>query len=168
MSGDCGEESGKSGRLRQRRESVGGPTGASSRRVPRRVRAGEQAPARGPRCGAACCFACCVNDSLFWLRKKWLQHSRGKRTVKRVARGGPVASPLPLALGFRRQGRQFPARGGRPAPPGVAVMDAGSRGNDRRAEKELPSEPGPFATTFLFISHCPECSHMATSGHLGA
>lgn len=116
-----------------------------------RARGGPGERARGPRPGAACRSACCMNDSLFWLHKKWLKHRRGSRAVRRVAWGGPVAllPRLPLARGFRRQGRQFTAQGGCPAPPGVSVMEAGSRGSSRRAKNELPSESAPLQQHFF-------------------
>lgn len=135
-----------------------------------RARGGPGERARGPRPGAACRSACCMNDSLFWLHKKWLKHRRGSRTVRQVAWGGPVAllPRLPLARGFRRQGRQFTAQGGCPAPPGVSVMEAGNRGSSPRAKNELPSESAPLQQHFFLDLICPECSHMATSGHLGA
>lgn len=75
---------------------------------------------------------------------------------------------LLLAHSFHFQGCQFIVQDGFRTPAIKSAVEVRSRRKGRRAEKLTSIQIRFLEATFIFISNCPECSHMATSGHPGA
>lgn len=96
-----------------------------------------------------------------------VQGGTGAPQYRKVT-GFHLSPLLPRAHSFHFQDHQFIVQDGCRAPAIVSAVEARSRRKGRRAKKLTSIQFRFLETTFLFISNCPECSHMATSGHPGA